>query len=121
MPKCTQHNSWRSSKRSPGRSTKHTKVRWLGTSHTSVLGACWKQAKVERKIILGRKACTRKATTRRKSNTRACMEDLTTSGLGFLQYIVMVDEPKMYKYIYLGLIEKGREEIQKVVSVNVLC
>jgi hypothetical protein len=40
-------------------------------SHMSVLGACWKQAKSERKAILGRKACTRKATAGRKSNT--CM------------------------------------------------
>jgi hypothetical protein len=49
----------------------------------SVLGACWKQAKVERKAILGKKACTRKATTGRKSNMCACMEDLTMVGLGF--------------------------------------
>jgi hypothetical protein len=32
------------------------------------------------------------------------MADLTTLGLGFLQYIVMVEDPKMYKYRYLGLI-----------------
>jgi hypothetical protein len=49
----------------------------------SVLGACWKQAKAERKTILGKKACTRKATAGRKNNTRACREDLTTLGLGF--------------------------------------
>jgi hypothetical protein len=65
---------------------------------------CWKQAKTERKTILAKKACTRKATTGRKSNMRAYMEDLTTLGLGFLQCIVMVEEPKMYKYRYLGLI-----------------
>jgi hypothetical protein len=58
---------------------------------------------VERKDILGKKACTRKVTARRKSSTRVCMEDLTTLGLGFLQYIVMVGEPEMYKYRYLGL------------------
>jgi hypothetical protein len=74
-------------------------------SHMSVLGACWKQAKVERKVILGKKACTRKATAGRKSSTCACMEDLTTLGLGFLQCIVMAEEPEMYKYRYLGLIE----------------
>jgi hypothetical protein len=50
----------------------------------SVLGACWKQAESERKAILGRKACKRKATAGRKSNTHACMEDLTMLGLGFL-------------------------------------
>jgi hypothetical protein len=37
---------------------------------------------------------------------RACMEDLTMLGLGFLQFIVMDEEPKTYKYRYLGLIEK---------------
>jgi hypothetical protein len=64
---------------------------------------------VERKAILGKKACTRKATAGRKRSMRACMEDLTTLGLGFLQYIVMVGEPEMYKYRYLGLIERERE------------
>jgi chromosome segregation ATPase len=78
-----QRSSRKSSRRSPGRSMKHTKVRWLGTSHMSVLGACWKQTKVESKVILGKKACTRKATTGRKNNMHACMEDLTTLGLGF--------------------------------------
>jgi hypothetical protein len=72
----------------------------------SVLGACWKQAKVERKVILGKKACTQKATAGRKSSMRACMEYLTTLGLGFLKYIVMAGEPEMYKYRYLGL--RGR-------------
>jgi hypothetical protein len=76
-------SSRRSSRRSPGRSMKCTKVRWLGTSHMSVLGACWKQTKAESKVILGKKACTRKATAGRKNNMRACMEDLTTLGLGF--------------------------------------
>jgi hypothetical protein len=78
-------------------------------SHMSVLGACWKQAKVERKVILGKKACTREATAGRKSSTRACMEDLTMLGLGFLQHIVMVEEPETYKYRYLGLIEERGE------------
>jgi hypothetical protein len=83
-------SSGRSSKRSPERSMTHTKVRWLGMSHMSVLGACWKHTKVERKAILGRKACTRKATAGRKRSMCACMEDLMTLGLGFLQYTVMV-------------------------------
>jgi hypothetical protein len=65
---------------------------------------CWKQAKAERKAILGKKACMRKATAGRKNNTRACMEDLMMLGLGFLQCIVMVEEPETYKYRYLGLI-----------------
>jgi hypothetical protein len=76
-------------------------------SHMSVLGACWKQAKAERKEILGKKACTRKATAGRKRSTHACMEDLMTLGLGFFQCIVMDEEPKMYKYRYLGLIEES--------------
>jgi hypothetical protein len=62
---------------------KHTNVRWLGMSHMSVLGAYWKQAKEEIKAILGKQACMKKATTGRKNNMRACMEDLTTLGLGF--------------------------------------
>jgi hypothetical protein len=45
---------------------------------------CWKQAKVERKAILGKMTCTREATTGRKSSTHTCMEDLMTSGLSFL-------------------------------------
>ena len=61
----------------------HKKVMWLGMSHMSVLGAFWKQTKVERKEILGKKACMRKVTARRKNNTCTCMEDLTTLGLGF--------------------------------------
>ena len=73
---------------------KHAGVRWLGTSHMSVLGACCKQAKAERKAILGRKTCTRKATIGRKSNTHTCMEDLTMLGLGFFNKIVMDDEPE---------------------------
>jgi hypothetical protein len=89
-----QQISGRSSKRSPGISKKNTKVRWLGMSHMSVLGAYWKQGKEERKDILGKKACTREATIGRKRSTCTCMEDLTTLGLRFLQYIVMVGEPK---------------------------
>jgi hypothetical protein len=81
---------------------------WLETSHMSVLGACWKQTKVERKVILGRKACTRKATAGRKSSTCACMEYLTMLGLWFLKYTVMVDEPERYKYRYPGFI--GRDQ-----------
>jgi hypothetical protein len=50
----------------------------------SVLGACWKHAESERNSILGRKACMRKGIAGRKSSTHACMEDLTTLGLGFL-------------------------------------
>jgi hypothetical protein len=38
---------------------------------------------VERKAILGEKACMRKGTVGRKNNTHACMEDLTMLGLGF--------------------------------------
>jgi hypothetical protein len=53
----------------------------------------WKQAKAERKFVLRKKACTRKATAGKKSSTRACMEDLLTLGLGFLQYIVMDGKP----------------------------
>jgi hypothetical protein len=45
---------------------------------------CWKQDESERKVILGRKACTRRETTERKSRMHACMEDLTMLGLGFL-------------------------------------
>jgi hypothetical protein len=56
---------------------------------------------------LGKKACVRKATAGRKRNTFSCMEYLTTLGLGFLQYIIMVGEPETYKYRYLGLIEEG--------------
>jgi hypothetical protein len=47
-------------------------------------GLYWRQAEPERKDILGRKECTRKATTRRKRSTHTCMEDLTILGLGFL-------------------------------------
>jgi hypothetical protein len=65
---------------------------------------CWKQAKGEINVILGKKAHTRKVTVGRKSSTCACMEDLTKLGLGFLQYIVMDGEPETYKYRYLGLI-----------------
>jgi hypothetical protein len=83
---------------------KHTKDRWLGTSHMSVLGDCWKQAKVERKAILGRKSCTRKVTAGNKSSMCVCMEDLTTLGFCFFQYTVMSGELEMYKYRYLGLI-----------------
>jgi hypothetical protein len=58
-----------------------------------VLGACWKQAKVEMNVIFGKKACTREVTAGRKRNTCTCMEDLTMLGLGFLKYIVMDGEP----------------------------
>jgi hypothetical protein len=61
---------------------------------------------VERKVILGRKACTRKATVGRKINMHACMEDLMMLGLGFFSYTVMVDELEIYKHRYLGFIEK---------------
>jgi hypothetical protein len=89
---------------------KLTKVRWLRTSHISVLGACWKHAKAERKDIVGKKACTREATTGRKNTMCACMEDLTTLGLGFLQYIVMAGKTKMHKYRYLCLIEGDQSQ-----------
>ena len=62
---------------------------------------------MKRKVILGKKACTREATARRKSNMHACMEDLTTLGLGFSQHIVMAGDLETYKYRYLGLIERG--------------
>jgi hypothetical protein len=71
---------------------------------------CWKETKVERKEILGKKACTREEIARRKNNTCTCMEYLTMLGLGFLQLIVMAGEPKTYKYRYLGLIEGDRCE-----------
>jgi hypothetical protein len=60
----------------------------------SVLGACWKQAKDKRKDVLGKKACTREATAGRKRNMQACMEDLTTLGLEFMQHIVMDEDPE---------------------------
>jgi hypothetical protein len=44
----------------------------------------WKHSKEERKEILGKKACMRKETARRKSSMHACREDLTMLGLGFL-------------------------------------
>jgi hypothetical protein len=50
--------------------------------HVSV-GGLLEAAKVERKAILGKKACTRKATAGRRTNTCACMEDLMMVGLGF--------------------------------------
>jgi hypothetical protein len=55
-------------------------------------------------VILGKKACTRKAIAGRKNNMRACRKDLTTLGLGFLKNIVMVEDPETYKYRYLGII-----------------
>jgi hypothetical protein len=60
---------------------------------------------MERNTILGKKACTREVTSGRKSSTRTFLEYLTTLGLWFLQYIVMVGELEMYKYRYLCLIE----------------
>jgi hypothetical protein len=75
---------------------------------------CWKQAKVERNLILGKKACMRKATAGRKSSMCASNEDLKMLALGFLQYIVMDGEIEMYKYRYLGLIESGRKERKEV-------
>jgi hypothetical protein len=77
-------------------------------SHMSVLVLYWMQAKVERKDILGRKACMRKVTAERKRSMHTCMEYLATLGLGFFQYTIMVGDPKMYKYRYLGLIGRGR-------------
>jgi hypothetical protein len=62
---------------------KHTRYRWLGLSHMSVLGACWMQAESERKTIFGREACKRKEIAGRKINMHACMEDLMMLGLGF--------------------------------------
>jgi hypothetical protein len=58
--------------------------KWCCNALQGYVAWCWKQAKSERKVILGRKACMRKAKTGWKSTTRACMEDLTTLGLGFL-------------------------------------
>jgi hypothetical protein len=63
---------------------KHSKVRWLGTSHMSVFRAYWKQVESERKVILGIKVCKRKATTGRKRSMHTCMEDLMMLGLEFL-------------------------------------
>jgi hypothetical protein len=64
---------------------KHTRVRWLGMSHMSVLGACWKQAESERKAIFGREGMQEERDSwKEKQHTRACMEDLTMLGLGFL-------------------------------------
>jgi hypothetical protein len=65
---------------------------------------------VKIKAILGKKECTRKATNGRKSSMRACMEDLMTLGLGFLQNILMVGELETYKYRYLGLIGEGNNK-----------
>jgi len=42
------------------------------------------QVESEIKVIFGREAYKRKETIGRKSSTHACMEDLTTSGLGIL-------------------------------------
>jgi hypothetical protein len=58
-----------------------------------------KHAKSERKVILGRKECMRKAIAGRKRRMHACMGYLATLGLGFLEYIVMVVEPKTHIYI----------------------
>jgi hypothetical protein len=66
-------------------------------------------------------------TAGRKRSMHACMEDLTTLGLGFLQYIVMVVNPEMYKYRYLGLIERKleadigglKEEFGLIASCNI--
>jgi hypothetical protein len=69
----------------------------------------WNQAKEKRKVILGKKACRRKSIAGRKSSMCACMDDLTMLGLGFLQCIVIVEEPETYKYRYLGLIEETSE------------
>jgi hypothetical protein len=66
---------------------------------------------------LGKKACTRKATTGRKSSTRAHMEELIKLGLGFLQYIVMAGNLEMYKYKYPGLI--AREERETIASKKI--
>jgi hypothetical protein len=65
---------------------------------------------VERKVILGKNACTREVTAGWKSNRRACMEDLMMLELGFFQHIVMVEDPETYKYRYLGLIERDECE-----------
>jgi len=86
---------------------RHINVRWLRTRNMSVLGACWKKAKVERKAILGKKECTREAIAGRKRITRACMEDLRMLGLGFFQYIVMDGKIETYTYRYLGIIKRG--------------
>jgi hypothetical protein len=68
----------------------------------SVLGACWHQGEVERRMIMGKKACRngsnnwkvtqhahmqesvhKESDSWRKNNTRAWEEDLTSVGLGF--------------------------------------
>jgi hypothetical protein len=52
----------------------------------------------------GKKPCTRKVTAGRKNIMCTCREDLMMLGLGFLQCIVMEEEPKTYKYGYRGII-----------------
>jgi hypothetical protein len=35
---------------------KHIKVRWLGTIHMLVLGACWRQAQAEKQGVFGKES-----------------------------------------------------------------
>jgi hypothetical protein len=72
-------------------------------SHMSVLGACWTQTHSGEKAIFGERSTKgRKDSWKEKQHVRgkharhACKGDLTTLGLGFLQYIVMDDEPRIY-------------------------
>jgi hypothetical protein len=46
-------------------------------SHMSVLGACWHQAKVERRMIMRNKACKNRSNDWRKNNMRACKKACT--------------------------------------------
>ena len=72
-------------------------------SHMSVLVACWTQTHSGEKAIFGeRRTKERKDNLKEKQHVRGkharhtCKGDLTALGLGFLQYIVMVDEPRRY-------------------------
>jgi hypothetical protein len=53
-------------------------------SHMSVLGVVGSRPKQKSKAFFGKKECMREATAGRRNNTRACKEDLTMVGLGFL-------------------------------------
>jgi hypothetical protein len=97
-----QGNSQTSSILSQELLKKHTKHRWLGTSHMSVLGACWTQTQSGEKAIFGKRSMKgRKDSWKEKQHVRGkhvrhtCKEDLMTLGLGFLQCIVMDDEPRI--------------------------
>jgi hypothetical protein len=67
-----------------------------------ILDTCWMQTCSRENDIFGKRITKgrkdnwkEKKHVRGKHVRRACKEDLTTSGLGFLQCIVMVDEPRI--------------------------